>query len=148
MRIVAERASVRVPASALLYNSAFSGLALSLDFWDETAVTLTTGAAKALILGQGSNELPKDANHLVIKVMMYTLEHLGLPAAGIELVARNNIPRGLGLGEREAEVLAGLLLVKSLLGNPNDFTAAQLARLAADFDVDGSRLAAALTGGG
>lgn len=147
MRIVNERASVRVPASALLFNSEFSSIAISLDLWDEISATLTTGASKAVLLGQGSSDLPKDATHPIIQVMLRVLAHLGQPGVGIELVCRNNIPRGIGLGNSEADVLAGILLVRALLGMPTEFDDLLIEELAAEFSVQPARFTAAFAGG-
>ena len=147
MRIVQERVSIRVPASALLFNSDFSSVAISLDLWDEISATLTTGASKVVLLGQGSADLPKDATHRTIQVMLRTLGYLGQPAVGIELVCRNNIPRGIGLGDVEADVLAGILLVRALLGAPTEFDDLLVRDLAAKFAVQPARFAAAFAGG-
>lgn len=147
MRIVQERVSIRVPASALLFNSDFSSVAIGLDLWDEISAKLTTGASKAILLGQGSANLAKDATHQIIQVMLRTLEQLGQPAVGIELVCRNNIPRGIGLGDAEADVLAGILLVRALLGTPAEFDDLLVRDLAAKFAVQPARFAAAFAGG-
>lgn len=49
--------------------------------------------------------------------MRETMDRFGLPQAGIELVCRNSIQQGKGLGSSAAAIVAGLMLVAGLTGS-------------------------------
>lgn len=90
MRLAHDHARVRVPATSGNLGPGFDCLGMAHDVWDEVSATLTTGATRVMILGEGSKELPHDESHLIVRVMRETLEWLGLPCGGIDLVCRKN----------------------------------------------------------
>ncbi|QOR48202.1 homoserine kinase [Trueperella pecoris] len=147
MRIVNDSARVRVPASSGNLGPGFDSMGMAHDVWDEVSATLTTGASKALIVGEGHDTLPKDGSHLIIRVMRETLERLGLPAAGVELVCRNSIPHGKGLGSSAAAIVAGVMLVRQLVGSPEEFTDEEVLNIASEYEGHPDNAAPAIYGG-
>lgn len=117
MRIVHNHAKVRVPATSGNCGPGFDSIGMALDIWDEVSATLTTGSTRVSIVGEGSKELPRDDRHLIIRVMREMMDKLGLPQTGIELVCRNSIQQGKGLGSSAAATVAGLMLVAGLTGS-------------------------------
>ncbi|MFP7696884.1 homoserine kinase [Trueperella sp. LYQ143] len=147
MRFVRDNAQVRVPASSGNLGPGFDSMGMAHDVWDEVSVTLTTGTSRAVILGEGSQSLPRDESHLIIRVIQETCALLGLPQAGIDLVCRNAIPHGKGLGSSAAAVVAGLMLVRELVGKPKEFSRDEVLRLATQYEGHPDNAAPAIFGG-
>ncbi|OFS67623.1 homoserine kinase [Trueperella sp. HMSC08H06] len=147
MRIVNDTARVRVPASSGNLGPGFDSMGMAHDVWDEVSATLTTGASKVIVVGEGHDTLPKDETHLIIRVMRETFERVGAPAAGIELVCRNAIPHGKGMGSSAAAVVAGVMLVREMLGSPAEFTLEQVLNIAAEYEGHPDNAAPAIYGG-
>ena len=76
MRIVNDTARVRVPASSGNLGPGFDSMGMAHDVWDEVSATLTTGASKVIVVGEGHDTLPKDETHLIIRVMRETFERV------------------------------------------------------------------------
>lgn len=147
MRIVNDFARVKVPASSGNLGPGFDSMGMAHDLWDEVSATLTTGTSRAIVVGEGHDTLPKDGSHLIIRVMRETFERLGAPAAGIELVCRNSIAHGQGLGSSAAAVVAGVMLVRAMLGTPAEFTLEQVLNIAAEYEGHPDNAAPAIYGG-
>ncbi len=147
MHIVRESARVKVPATSGNLGPGFDAMGMAHDLWDEVAVTLTTGKDRAVVLGEGHGTLPKDENHLIIRVIKDLMQRFGLPNSGIELVCKNNIPQGRGLGSSAAATVAGVMLVRALVGAPEEFSLAQVLRLATDYEGHPDNAAPCIYGG-
>lgn len=139
MRIKVETAKVKVPASVMLCHTNFTSVAAAVDLYNETTVTLTTGKSKAVLLGEGSNTLPKDENHPIVQIILDLFAQFGLPAAGIELVCRNSIPQIDAFGINEVNLLSGILLVRALLGEPAEFDEKLMAVIATKYSCNMAR---------
>lgn len=147
MRLINSHARVRVPATSGNLGPGFDSMGMAHDLWDEVAVTLTTGASRVVILGEGSQTLPRDENHLIVRAMKTTLERLGAPSPGIDLVCRNKIPHGRGLGSSAAAVVAAIMLVKGLIDRPDVLDEATMLKLATEFEGHPDNAAPAIYGG-
>lgn len=147
MRIVKDTARVKVPASSGNLGPGFDSMGMAHDVWDEVSATLTTGASRVVILGEGSQTLPKDESHLIVKTMHETLERLGAPTPGVDLVCRNNIPHGKGMGSSAAALTAGVMLVRELLGAPEAFTKEEVLNIVAGYEGHPDNAAPAIYGG-
>lgn len=147
MRLAHDHARVRVPATSGNLGPGFDCLGMAHDVWDEVSATLTTGATRVMILGEGSKELPHDESHLIVRVMRETLEWLGLPCGGIDLVCRNSIKQGRGLGSSAAAVVAGLMLVRGLIDQPQELDNETLLRLAMKYEGHPDNAAPCIYGG-
>lgn len=147
MRIAKEYARVRVPAVAAHTGAGYGSMALAVGIWDEISVTLTTGEPKAVVLGEGSRDIPKDGRNPVIAALRKMLEELGLPQTGMELVCRNSIPRGCGLGESAVARAAAGMLIKALADKPDLLDFSRLLALCAPDAHSAVGVSAALAGG-
>ncbi|NLW14556.1 MAG: homoserine kinase [Trueperella sp.] len=147
MRIVKDTARVKVPASSGNLGPGFDSMGMAHDVWDEVSATLTTGASRVVILGEGNNTLPKDDSHLIVRTMRETFERLGAPTPGIDLVCRNSIPHGKGMGSSAAALAAGVMLVRELLGAPDAFTKDEVFNIVADYEGHPDNAAPAVYGG-
>ena len=147
MRIVKDHARVMVPATSGNLGSGFDALGMALDVWDDVSATLTTGATRVTILGEGAKELPKDDSHLIARVMHETLERLGLPAAGIDLVCRNSIQQGKGMGSSAAAIVAGLMLVRELIDQPEALSPERMLEIATEYEGHPDNAAPCIYGG-
>lgn len=147
MRLIADYARVRVPASCAEVLGQDSPLGFAHDLWDEVSVILTTGKSRAVLVGEGSSTLPRDDQHLVIQTIRWAMERLGLPLSGLEVVCRNNIPQHIGLGASSAAVVAGLLLVRALVDQPELLDDDWLLSWAAEVEGSVARVAPTVFGG-
>ncbi len=125
--------SVRIPATSANLGPGFDCVGLALDLWNEFELTFaaseTTRDYKHVemsvdIIGEGAGRLPRTKAHLVAQVMLKELEHLQCPApTAMQLVCRNNVPAGSGLGSSSTAVLGGLMLANQLsILNPQPST--------------------------
>ncbi|MCI5826113.1 MAG: homoserine kinase [Arcanobacterium sp.] len=148
MRIVKEHARVRVPATSGNCGPGFDAIGMAHDVWDDVSATLTTGATRVTILGEGAKELPHDSSHLIVTVMQQTMERYGVPQTGIELVCRNSIQQGKGLGSSAAAIVAGLMLVRELVGgDASGFTRNTVLSLATEYEGHPDNAAPCIFGG-
>lgn len=116
--------SVRIPATSANLGPGFDCVGLALDLWNEFELTFaaseTTRDYKHVemsvdIIGEGAGRLPRTKAHLVAQVMLKELEHLQCPApTAMQLVCRNNVPAGSGLGSSSTAVLGGLMLANGI----------------------------------
>ncbi len=147
MRIIKDTARVRVPATSATLGASLARIGMAHDLWNETTLRLTTGKARVKILGEGGHNAPVAEQHLTVRTMQYCLEKLGLPVAGMELGCTNFIPRECGLGEQSAEIVAGLLLVKAIVDEPEKLTNQVLLQLAANLVPLDAGIVSAIAGG-
>ncbi|MFY9263708.1 MAG: homoserine kinase [Actinomycetaceae bacterium] len=147
MRFAIDYARVRVPATSGNLGPGFDSMGMAHDIWDDVSATITTGPTKITILGEGKDTLARDESHLVIRAMHRTMERVGVSQAGIELVARNAIEHGKGLGSSAAAVVAGILLVRELIDHPEVLDEAAMLDIAAEFEGHPDNAAPAIYGG-
>lgn len=147
MRLVTDYARVRVPATSGNLGPGFDSMGMAHDLWDDVSVTMTTGATHVTILGEGKDDLPRDESHLTVRAMRAALAFVDAPAGGIELVARNGIYQGRGLGSSAAAVVAGILLVRGLIDHPEVLDDATVLELATEFEGHPDNAAPAIYGG-
>jgi homoserine kinase len=144
-----ERAvSVRVPATSANLGPGFDTLGLALSVYDElTVTTLPDDRLEITVSGEGADDVPTDASHLVVRAIAYAYEAVGRKMPGIHLSALNTIPHGRGMGSSGAAVVAGLLAAKGLLAGDVEFGPDLLLRLATELEGHPDNVAPALFGG-
>ena len=147
MRIVNDHARVRVPATSGNLGPGFDAMGMAHDVWDEVSVTLTTGATRVTVLGEGHETLPHDSSHLIVRVINETLERFGLSQAGVALVCRNRIQQGKGLGSSAAAIVAALMLVRGLVDEPEALSNEVLLDIATEYEGHPDNAAPAIYGG-
>lgn len=145
---VGRTVAVRVPATSANLGPGFDTLGLALSMYDELSVTaLADDRIEIHATGEGADEVPRDASHLVVRAMAYAFEACGRTMPGIRLEARNVIPHGRGLGSSGAAVTAGLLAAKGLLAGDVELGAQTLLSLATELEGHPDNVAPALFGG-
>lgn len=106
MRIV-----VRVPASSANLGPGYDCMGMALDWFDEVTLVTQEAGIEVDVTGEGSEDVPRDASHLIVETFLTGLSSLQVsPPAGLRLSAHNSIPHGRGLGSSSAAITAGLLL--------------------------------------
>ena len=102
---------IRVPASTANLGPGFDSVGLALGLWDEYEVSLGDGEGlQVKVSGEGAEDVPRDATHLVVRAMAHGFARLGAPMpANICLVARNGIPHSRGLGSSASAIVAGVV---------------------------------------
>lgn len=140
--------AVRVPATSANLGPGFDTLGLALSVYDElTVTTLPAGELEIVVTGEGAEDVPTDASHLVVRAIAYAYEAVARPMPGLHLEAHNAIPHGRGMGSSGAAVVAGLLAAKGLLEGEVHLDDATLLRLATELEGHPDNVAPALFGG-
>lgn len=147
MRIQRTRAAVRVPATSANLGPGFDALGLALDLCDDLELEATTGGVEIEVEGEGAASVPMGEDHLVVQALRRGLDHAGAPQVGVRLHAMNRIPHGRGLGSSAAATIAGLLLARGLVSDPEALDDDAVLQLAAEFEGHPDNVAPALLGG-
>lgn len=148
MNLTGRSVTVRVPATSANLGPGFDTLGLALSVYDEVTVTVRDEpGAFVEIHGVGESVVPTDSSNLVVRSLAYAFEAMGQPVPGVNLVARNVIPHGRGLGSSGAAVVAGIVAAKGLLEGIVDIDGDTLLRLATELEGHPDNVAPALFGG-
>ncbi|MGP5610956.1 homoserine kinase [Brachybacterium alimentarium] len=147
MRIQHTRVSVQVPATSANLGPGFDTLGLALGLCDSLELEATTGGIEVLAEGEGADSVPTGEDHLVVRALRRGLDHAGAPQIGIRLRTVNRIPHGRGMGSSAAATIAGLLLARGLLSEPEVLDDTQVLQLATEFEGHPDNAAPALYGG-
>ncbi|MEZ0166299.1 homoserine kinase [Kineococcus sp. LSe6-4] len=109
-------ATVRVPATSANLGPGFDAFGLALDLCDEVRAEVVAGAGLRVgVQGQGAGAVPTDERHLVVRVLREELAAAGFTAPGLDVLCRNAIPHGRGLGSSASAIVAGLAAARALL---------------------------------
>ena len=140
--------AVKVPATSANLGPGFDTLGLSLALYDELRVSVRDApGATVEVVGVGAGEVPTDESNLVVRAIAHTFESVGVALPGLDLVARNNIPHGRGMGSSGAAIVSGIMAAKGLLEGVAEFDAQALLALANDMEGHPDNVAPALFGG-
>lgn len=146
--VAGRNVAVRVPATSANLGPGFDTLGLALSLYDELVVqALPEGELRIDVTGPGSDAVPRDESHLVVRAMAYAFEAVGRRMPGIALTSTIVIPHGRGLGSSGAAVVAGLLAARGLLAGDVEFGPSLLLRLATELEGHPDNVAPALFGG-
>lgn len=107
--------SVVVPASSANLGPGFDVFGLALTLHDELTAEQIDSGLEILVTGEGSNEVPRGSDHLVVRAMEATFAHVGSRPTGIRLSCTNAIPHARGLGSSAAAIVGGILLASELV---------------------------------
>jgi homoserine kinase len=137
---------VAVPATSANLGCAFDCAAIALDLnLVVQATVLPEPGLELLCQGEGADTIPQDSSNLVVRGITRLQAWTAVPATGLRLSLRSEIPVGVGLGSSAAAIVAGLLVGVGLSGRrPDDAT---LIGLAAELDGHPDNVAAAYLGG-
>lgn len=137
--------AVVVPASSANLGPGFDAFGLALGLRDELRAEEIASGLEIIVAGEGADEVPRDASHVVVQAMEAAFAHLGERPTGLRLSCTNVIPHARGLGSSSAAIVAGLALAGELVGTPLDKDV--MFALAARIEGHPDNVAAAVHGG-
>lgn len=136
-----------MPATSANLGPGFDALGLALARYDEVSVLATESPGLAIdVVGEGTDDVPRDGSHLVVRALRLALERRGASCAGLRLTCVNAIPHGRGLGSSAAAIVAGVLAAAALDGDDETDRDCAL-RLASEIEGHPDNVAACLFGG-
>ena len=139
---------VEVPATTANLGPGFDTLGLALSVYDVLTVTASDEpGVRVEVHGVGEGEVPTDETNLVARAILRVFDEVGEEAPGLDLVARNTIPHGRGLGSSGAAVVSGIVAAKGLLDGIVDLDADRLLDIATAMEGHPDNVAPALFGG-
>ncbi|BBZ51595.1 homoserine kinase [Mycobacterium heidelbergense] len=142
-------ASAVVSASSANLGPGFDSIGLALSLSDEIIVETTASGLVVVVEGEGADQVPLDAGHLVVRAVERGLQAVGATAPGLVVRCRNAIPHCRGLGSSAAAVVGGLAAVNGLVAQTDSIplSVAQLIQLSSEFEGHPDNAAAAVLGG-
>lgn len=147
-RLVGRRVAVKVPASTANLGPGFDTLGLALSVYDELEVSVREQpGATVEVHGVGEGEVPTDESNLVVQAIAHVFARLGVALPGLDLVARNGIPQGRGMGSSAAAIVAGIMAARGLLEGIVEVTPDELLAVATELEGHPDNVAPALFGG-
>ncbi|WP_166865259.1 MULTISPECIES: homoserine kinase [unclassified Salinibacterium] len=148
MTLVGRTVTVRVPATTANLGPGFDTLGMALAVYDELQVTARQEPGVVVqVHGVGEGEVPTDETNLVARAIAHAFAAVGQELPGLELVARNTIPHGRGMGSSGAAIVSGIMAAKGLLEGIVEFDEDMLLGLATEMEGHPDNVAPALFGG-
>lgn len=139
---------VTVPATSANLGPGFDTLGLALDLRDELTGEVTAGGIEVVVTGCGSDEVPLDESHLVVRAMRMGFRAMGSEPKGFTLTCTNRIPHTRGLGSSSAAIIGGLVLARAMVaGGQLLLDDDAIFRLAAGLEGHPDNVAPAMYGG-
>jgi homoserine kinase len=139
---------VEVPATTANLGPGFDTLGLALSVYDVLTVTASdTPGVRVDVHGVGAGEVPTDETNLVARAILRVFDEVGEEAPGLDLIARNTIPHGRGLGSSGAAVVSGIVAAKGLLDGIVELDSDRLLDIATSMEGHPDNVAPALFGG-
>jgi len=137
---------IRVPATSANLGAGFDCLAVAFNLWNQATVDFSGKGYHVHVNGEGEGILPEDADNLIIKSFLFTLEKLGIQApAGVRFDCENHIPMGSGMGSSATAVLIGVIAATTL--NPEYENKDTWLQLSGELEGHADNVAAAIFGG-
>jgi len=137
-------ARVTVPASSANIGPGFDCFALALGLYNEFEAEVSD-EWHVEVGGEGAATLSTGADNQVTRAMARVFAEAGVPDLRAEVISRNGIPVGRGLGSSAAAIVGGLLLGDALAGV--GLSRRRLLELAAEIEGHADNVAAAIHGG-
>ena len=134
MRLANERASVRVPATTANMGPGFDSFGMAFRYYDEVEVRPVAGATHVRVEGVGEGVVPTGDDNLVVRALRAGLDAVGAPQAGFEMRCVNRIPHGGGMGSSASAAVAGLMLARGLLSEPQALSDDEVFLIATRFE--------------
>lgn len=148
---------VRVPASSANLGPGFDAVGLALALRDDVTVQVRSPGPSSHdqpgitveVAGEGEEDVPRDAQHLVVRAIAAGLEAMDVAfPATLHVSCRNRIPHCRGLGSSAAAVVAGIVAARALVSDPERrLDDAACLALATRFEGHPDNVAACLLGG-
>jgi len=139
---------VEVPATSANLGPGFDSLGLALELRDRLEAEVLADGLVVQVDGAGSDTVPRDESHLVVRSMRAAFGALGEQPPGLRLSCENVIPHARGLGSSSAAIVGGLALARALVdGGAERLDDDALFGLAADLEGHPDNVAPAAYGG-
>ncbi len=139
---------VRVPATSANLGPGFDAFGLALNWHDDVVVRVSDSGLTIDVAGEGADDLPRTARHLVAKSLRVAFDALGGQPRGLEIVCANRIPQARGLGSSAAAIVAGIVAARALvLGGDQLLDDDAAVAMAAQIEGHADNVAACLLGG-
>ena len=138
---------VRVPATSANLGPAFDCAGLALTLHDVVEFAVTGAGLTVEVSGVGTEELPTDETHLVVRAFRAACEQLGWTPPGLCVRAVNAIPQGRGMGSSAAAVVAGVVGAWALCPDVHAVDGDAVLRLVSELEGHPDNVAACLLGG-
>ena len=140
-------ATVRVPGTSANLGPGFDSMGLAVSLYDTLSVTaLATSELEFALTGEGVDELPRDASHLVVKTVDLALARLGYSRVGLRVEAANVLPHGRGLGSSASAIVAAILAANALVDSADSQDLAWVLQLASELEGHPDNVAPAIFG--
>ncbi len=141
--------TVQVPASSANLGPGFDAFGLALNLYDQITVEATDTAGLTIdVQGEGAADVPRTAEHLVVRAMDATFELLGEKPTGLRVSCVNRIPHARGLGSSSAAIVGGIAAARALVEDSEIRLSDDAAfQLAVDLEGHPDNVAAAQFGG-
>ena len=140
--------TVEVPATSANLGPGFDCLGLALDLHDTLTGEAVESGLVVEVEGEGSDSLPRDERHLVVRAMSAAFAAARVELPGLRPRCRNAIPQSRGLGSSSAAIVGGLALARALLvDGAATLPDTELLRLANALEGHPDNVAPALFGG-
>ncbi len=142
-------ASAVVAASSANLGPGFDSLGLALSLYDEIVLETTDSGLEVVVEGEGAGQVPLNSEHLVVRAIQHGLRAVGVPATGLIVRCRNDIPHSRGLGSSASAVVGGLAAVNGLVSQAGwvPLSDQQVIQLSSEFEGHPDNAAAAVLGG-
>ncbi|MHA7305475.1 homoserine kinase [Arthrobacter sp. TMN-49] len=140
-------ATVRVPGTSANLGPGFDSLGLAVSLYDTLSITvLATPELEFELSGEGVEQLPLDASHLVVKTLDIAWARLGYSRGGVRVAANNVLPHGRGLGSSASAIVAAIMAANALVAPADQQDAAWVLQLASELEGHPDNVAPAIFG--
>lgn len=147
MRLTNDSVRVRVPATSANLGPGYDSMGMALAMYDQIDARAVAGPTRVTVKGQGEGQLPEGEEHLVVQALRVALEAVGAPQVGVHLNCVNTIPHGRGLGSSASAIVAGMLLARSFLAEPEVLDDQRILQLATQMEGHPDNVAPTIFGG-
>jgi homoserine kinase len=146
--LIGRQVSVKVPATTANLGPGLDTLGLALAIYDDLEVVVREQpGAHVEVHGVGEGEIETDETNLVVRSMAAVFEAYKMEVPGVDIVARNSIPHGRGLGSSGAAIVAGIMAAKGILDGIVEIDGDALLGFATILEGHPDNVAPALFGG-
>ncbi len=109
--------AVTVPATSANLGPGYDCLGLALELRDELTAEVGGDGLVVEVTGEGADEVPRDATHLVVRAMDAAFGAMGVATPPLRLACTNRIPHARGLGSSSAAIVGGIALARALVAD-------------------------------
>jgi homoserine kinase len=135
---------VRVPATSANLGPGYDAFGLALDLCNEFEAR-PAERWSVRVEGEGAGVLREDASNEVVRAIQRVFSEVQSYDRGAEIVCRNRIPVGRGLGSSAAAIVGGVVIGNRMTGER--LSPQRLLELATELEGHPDNVAAALLGG-